>query len=119
MENNNKFKCHGAVQATLTTLGGKWKTLIIWNLLDKTMRFNELQKSLKTISQKMLANELRSLEANGIVHREVYRQVPPKVEYRITPYGNTLKPLLAVMAEWGYIHQRRKAKMAKAGKKIK
>jgi len=119
MENNNKFKCHGAVQATLTTLGGKWKTLIIWNLLDKTMRFNELQKSLKTISQKMLANELRSLEANGIVHREVYRQVPPKVEYRITPYGNTLKPLLAVMAEWGYIHQHRKAKMAKAGKKIK
>ncbi|PKM89427.1 transcriptional regulator [Candidatus Falkowbacteria bacterium HGW-Falkowbacteria-2] len=110
----NKFKCHGAVQSTLAAIGGKWKILILWHLLEKKMRFNELQKSLKTISQKMLANELRSLEANGLVHREVFRQVPPKVEYWATTYGETLKPLLTAMADWGYAHKTKKPKMRKA-----
>lgn len=111
MNNNNKFKCHGAVQATLNAVGGKWKVLILWQLLEKKLRFNELQKSLKSISQKMLANELRSLEANGLVHREVFRQVPPKVEYWATPYGETLKPLLMAMADWGYNHQTKRQKV--------
>ncbi len=104
MSKENKFKCHGAVQATLAVIGGKWKPLILWHLLEKKMRFNELQKSLSSISQKMLASELRSLEEDGIVHREVYRQVPPKVEYWITAYGESLKPVLIQLAEWGYVH---------------
>ncbi|MGE5426084.1 MAG: winged helix-turn-helix transcriptional regulator [Bacillota bacterium] len=115
MEKMNKFKCHGAVQATLAAIGGKWKILILWHLLEKKMRFNELQKSLKSISQKMLANELRSLEQNGLIHREVYRQVPPKVEYWATPYGETLKTLLTDMADWGYTHKNRRQKKTKHG----
>lgn len=110
MEKHNKFKCHGAVQATLAVIGGKWKPLILWHLLEKKMRFNELQKSLGGISQKMLASELRSLEQDGIVHREVYRQVPPKVEYWITPYGESLKPVLIKAAEWGYTHSQQRKK---------
>jgi len=110
MEKSNKFKCHGAVQATLAVIGGKWKPLILWHLLEKKMRFNELQKSLQDISQKMLASELRSLEKDGIVHREVYRQVPPKVEYWITPYGESLKGVLEKAAEWGYAHKTRSQK---------
>ena len=110
MEKHNKFKCHGAVQATLAVIGGKWKPLILWHLLEKKMRFNELQKSLQDISQKMLASELRSLEKDGIVHREVYRQVPPKVEYWITPYGESLKEVLEKAAEWGYAHKTRNQK---------
>jgi DNA-binding HxlR family transcriptional regulator len=110
MEKINKFKCHGAVQATLAVIGGKWKPLILWHLLEKKMRFNELQKSLQDISQKMLASELRSLEKDGIVHREVYRQVPPKVEYWITPYGESLKGVLEKAAEWGYAHKTRNQK---------
>jgi DNA-binding HxlR family transcriptional regulator len=110
MKKPNKFKCHGAVQATLAVIGGKWKPLILWHLLEKKMRFNELQKSLQDISQKMLASELRSLEKDGIVHREVYRQVPPKVEYWITPYGESLKGVLEKVAEWGYAHKTRNSK---------
>ena len=101
MSKNDKYHCHAAVQATLNIIGGKWKPLILWHLLEKKMRFSELQRSLPKISQKILAAELRSLEANKIVHREIYPQVPPKVEYWITPYGETLRPVLTQLANWG------------------
>lgn len=113
MVKHNKFKCHAAVQTTLSVIGGKWKPLIIWHLLEKKMRFNELQKSLKDISQKMLTSELRSLENDGIIHREVYRQVPPKVEYWVTPYGKTLESVLLPSAAWGYNHSVKKYKEKK------
>jgi DNA-binding HxlR family transcriptional regulator len=107
MSKHNKFKCHASVNTTLNVLGGKWKVLILWHLLEKTMRFNELQRSVGGISQKILANELRSLENNGIVHREVYLQVPPKVEYWITPYGESLRPVLIQLANWGEKHHKK------------
>ena len=107
---NDKFKCHAAVQTTLKVIGGKWKPLILWHLLEKKMRFSELEKSLPQISQKMLAAELRALEKNRIVHREVYRQVPPKVEYWLTPSGLTLKPVLESLAAWGHNHENKKNK---------
>jgi DNA-binding HxlR family transcriptional regulator len=105
MANKDKFKCHAAVQTTLSVIGGKWKPLILWHLLERTMRFGELEKNLAGISQKMLASELRALEHSGIVHREIYRQIPPKVEYWITPYGLTLRPVLEKLAIWGSSHK--------------
>lgn len=105
---NNKFKCHGAVKITLTVLSGKWKALILWHLFQKKMRFNELQRHLNGISQKVLAKELRALEKEKIIHREIYLQVPPKVEYWITPYGKSLGPILMSLAEWGHKHSQKK-----------
>ncbi|MDD3285563.1 MAG: helix-turn-helix domain-containing protein [Patescibacteria group bacterium] len=105
MAKHDKFKCHAAIQATLEIIGGKWKPLILWHLFEKKMRFNELQKSLGSISQKVLTGELRSLEKDGIVHREIYRQVPPKVEYWITPYGQSLEKVLSATADWGNKHR--------------
>ncbi len=110
MSHKDKFKCHAAVQTTLEVIGHKWKPLILWHLLEDKRRFGELEKSLKPISQKILASELRALEKNKIIHREVYRQVPPKVEYWITPYGLTLKPLLEKLALWGEKHRSHKTK---------
>jgi len=110
MSKHDKFKCHQAVQTALGVIGGKWKPLILWHLLEKKMRFNELEKSLTDISQKMLASELRALEKSGIIHREVYRQVPPKVEYWITPYGLSLKIVLEKLANWGANHSIKKIK---------
>jgi DNA-binding HxlR family transcriptional regulator len=108
MAKHNKFKCHASVKTTLDVLGGKWKVLILWHLLEKKMRFNELQRSVGQISQKILASELRSLENNGIIHRKVYPQVPPKVEYWITPYGESLRPVLIQLAGWGEKHANKK-----------
>jgi DNA-binding HxlR family transcriptional regulator len=107
---SDRFLCHAAVQKTLAVIGGKWKPLILWHLLARKLRFGELQKSLDGISQKVLASELKSLEKNGIVHRKLYHQVPPKVEYWITPYGLTLRPVLEKLADWGCKHQAKTAK---------
>ncbi|MDX9779244.1 MAG: helix-turn-helix domain-containing protein [Patescibacteria group bacterium] len=115
MSKQNKYHCHAAVAATLKVIGGKWKPLILWHLFEGKVRFNELQRQLQGISQKMLATELRALEQDGIIHREVYPQVPPKVEYWITPYGKSLKTVLSKLADWGQTH----AKNRKATKKNK
>ncbi|OME94540.1 MULTISPECIES: winged helix-turn-helix transcriptional regulator [Paenibacillus] len=89
----------------LEILTGKWKTLILLRLLSSdTMRFSELQKAIPDISKKMLAQQLKELEYHDIVHREVYAQIPPKVEYSITEYGQRMKPLLQAMSDWGIGH---------------
>ena len=95
------------VERTLDVIGGRWKVLIIRELFQGVRRFNELQRSLHGITQKMLTQQLREMEADGIVHREIYLQVPPKVEYSLTPLGESLKPILEGMHEWGlkHIHQ--------------
>ena len=89
------------VEATLEVIGGRWKVLILRQLMPGVRRFNELHRSLHGITQKMLTQQLRELEADGLIHREVYLQVPPKVEYSLTQTGKTLVPVLKAMHEWG------------------
>jgi len=89
------------VEATLDIIGGKWKGVILFILLSETKRFNELQKMLTKVTQRTLTNQLRELEADGLVHRKVYAQVPPKVEYSLTPLGRSLEPVLQNMKSWG------------------
>lgn len=89
----------------LDILTGKWKSLILLRLLSHgTMRFSELQKAIPDISKKMLTQQLKELEYHDIVHREVYPQIPPKVEYSITEYGQLMKPVLQTMSDWGAGH---------------
>lgn len=102
-----KGKC-SSVKTTLAALGGKWKPLILYNLDQETLRFSQLKTSIAGITQKMLTQQLRELEKDGIIKRKVYPQVPPKVEYSITEYGKTLKPVLQAMHEWGINHKIRK-----------
>ena len=89
------------VETTLTLIGDKWKVLILRDLLPGTKRFGELKKSIGSVSQKVLTTQLRAMEENGLVHREVYAQVPPKVEYSLTELGRSLKPILDAMWDWG------------------
>ncbi len=94
------------VQTTLKVLGGKWKILILWHLKDEVRRFSELKRLMPEITEKMLIQQLRELERDGIVNRNVYSDVPPKVEYSFTEYGRTLKPALQVLCNWGENHLR-------------
>ena len=89
------------VEATLALLGDKWKVLIIKQLLERTKRFGEVNKALTGISQKMLTQQLRQMEKDGLVKREVYAEVPPRVEYSLTEVGISLKPILEAMHRWG------------------
>lgn len=90
------------VETTLTLIGNKWQVLILRDLnLNGTMRFKELQRSIGKISQKVLTTNLRSMEESGIVHREVFAEVPPRVEYSLTELGQSLKPVLDAMWTWG------------------
>ena len=89
------------VAATVQLIGNKWKLLIIRNLLDRPWRFNELQRSLEGVSQKVLTDSLRSLEADGLITRTVYPEVPPRVEYALSELGESLKPILDAMKAWG------------------
>ena len=89
------------VEAALDMIGGKWKTMIVALLLNKTMRFNELQRSLKTITHRVLTAQLKDLEECGLVHREVFPEVPPRVEYSLTDLGKTLQPVIEQLKSWG------------------
>src|SRR5215510_12988761 len=95
------------IKTTLDVIGGKWKPLILFFLKGGTKRFSDLRRSVPDVTQKMLTDCLRELEKDGIVHREVYPQVPRKVEYSLTAYGKTLKPVLNAMSAWGTKHSRR------------
>ena len=96
------------VLTTLAVIGGKWKPAILWALLqEENLRFGQLKKSVEGITQKMLTQQLRELEADGIVNRKVYPEVPPRVEYRVTDYGRSVAPILDEMAHWGLKHRTR------------
>lgn len=90
---------------TINILSGKWKLSIIWHLTRGIVRFNELQRLLSNITQKTLTMQLRELERAGIVYRKVYPEVPPKVEYGLTKVGESIKPILSSMCEWGKEYQ--------------
>ena len=98
-ESKNRYNC--PVEATMDVIGGKWKVIIIHHLLDGTKRFSELRRLIPQVTQRMLTSQLRELERGGVLHREVYPQVPPKVEYSLTELGKTLEPVLLVMHDWG------------------
>lgn len=89
------------VQTTVQLIGSKWKLLIMRNLLVRPWRFNELQQSLDGISQKVLTESLRSMESDGIVVRTVYAEVPPRVEYSLSELGESMRPILSAMSDWG------------------
>lgn len=97
---NKKYYCN--VELTLLVIGGKWKPIIIYRLgHEGTLRFSEMKRSIPNITQKMLTQQLRELEADGVVHREVYPQVPPKVEYSLTELGRSVMPVIKSLCGWG------------------
>lgn len=93
------------VETTLTLIGDKWKVLILRDLLPGTKRFGELKKSIGGVSQKVLTAQLRDMEESGLVHRQVFAEVPPRVEYSLTALGQSLKPILDSMWAWGEGYQ--------------
>lgn len=95
------------VETTLTLVSNKWVVLILRDLFTGTKRFGELKKSLSPISQKVLTQQLRAMESNGVVHREVYAEVPPHVEYSLTDLGLSLKPIVMSMQDWGNWYKKR------------
>ena len=94
------------VETTLLLIGDKWKVMILRDLMTGTKRFGALRRSIPAISQKMLSQQLRAMEADGLVHREVYAEVPPRVEYSLTETGESLRPVLDAMSVWGRQYQR-------------
>lgn len=95
---DKEYKC--GIDVTLAVVGGKWKASILWHLALQTMRFSDLQRQFAGTTRKMLTQQLRELEADGLVHREVYPQVPPKVEYSLTEKGKSIFPILDMMCDW-------------------
>jgi DNA-binding HxlR family transcriptional regulator len=89
------------LHAAINVVGGKWKTIILYMLADQTLRFGELKKTIPKITQKMLTQQLRELESDGLVTRVVYPEIPPKVEYSLTDLAKDLRPILAQLCTWG------------------
>ncbi len=96
---------HCPVEATMSKIGGKYKTIILYHLTrEGTLRYSQLQRHIPQATPKMLSQQLRELEADGFVHREVYPVVPPKTEYSLTSYGRTLAPIVDALCSWGEEH---------------
>lgn len=100
---HSRFDCAPgcAVEAALGLIDGKWKGVVLFHLLDGTLRFNEIRRLIPAVTPRMLTNQLRELEADGLLVRTVYAEVPPKVEYSLSPLGRTLAPVLAALKAWG------------------
>ena len=99
------------VATTVALIGSKWKLLILRDLLARPWRFNELRKDLTGISQKVLTDSLRSLEDDGIITRTVYPEVPPRVEYSLSELGNSMRPIISAMEQWGLGYQQRVSRL--------
>ncbi|MBA2939621.1 winged helix-turn-helix transcriptional regulator [Paenibacillus sp. CGMCC 1.16610] len=99
MSNMKTYYCD--LEISLEVIGGKWKGLILYHLIKGPKRTSELKKLVQSISQKMLIQTLRELETDGLIHRETYKQVPPKVEYSTTELGQSLEPMLRALCSWG------------------
>lgn len=100
---HERFDCSPGcpVEATLALIGGKWKGVVLWHLLQGTLRFNEIRRRLPNVTQRMLTNQLRELEVDGFVIRTVYPEVPPKVEYSLSERGRSLEPVILALKAWG------------------
>jgi DNA-binding HxlR family transcriptional regulator len=92
------------VETVLDVLGGRWKAVILWWLQDGAQRFSELRRQMPQITQKMLTQQLRELTRDGIIRREIFAQVPPRVEYSLTPLGTSLRDVLEVLGKWAEAH---------------
>ena len=98
--NGKEYPCCASL--TMGVIGGKWKTVIIFHLMNKTLRYNELRKAMPSVTERTLSLQLKNLEADGIIRRKVYTSKPPlKVEYSLTEFGETLIPLIQAIADWG------------------
>lgn len=98
-----------AVSTALEVMGGRWKAVILFYLLGGTRRFSEIQRYLSGVSQRVLTQQLRELEADGVLHREVYPEVPPRVEYSLTEFGHSLRGPLLALRDWGEQHRQQVA----------
>jgi DNA-binding HxlR family transcriptional regulator len=98
------------VETAIEIIGGRWKVLILQELFGGVRRFSELHRALNGVSHRTLTQQLRELESHGIVRRKIHRQVPPKVEYSLTPLGDTLRPVIAVMHDWANEYTEKRAK---------
>ena len=96
-----QFTDHCPVEATLELIGGKYKALILWRLSEGKLRFSELRRAIQSATPKMLTQQLRELENQNLIHREVFPVIPPKVEYSLTETGKSLMPILVAMRDWG------------------
>lgn len=100
---HSRFDCSPgcSVEAAIALIDGKWKSVVMFHLLGKTLRFNELRRQIPGVTQRMLTNQLRELEDDGLIERKVYAQVPPKVEYKLSPLGESIEPILMALKSWG------------------
>lgn len=100
---HDRFDCSPgcAVEATLSLIDGKWKGVVLYHLMSGTMRFNEIRRKLPNVTQRMLTKQLRELEADGLITRKVFAQVPPRVDYDLSERGRTLEPVILALKTWG------------------
>lgn len=103
---HSRFDCSPgcSVEAAIGLIDGKWKSVILFHLMERTMRFNEIRRQIPNVTQRMLTNQLRELEEDGLINREVYAQVPPKVEYSLSDLGRSMAPVLMALKAWGDAH---------------
>ncbi|SFU21269.1 helix-turn-helix domain-containing protein [Mesorhizobium sp. YR577] len=100
---HSRFDCTPgcAVEAAIGLIDGKWKSIVLFHLLSGTLRFNEIRRHIANVTPRMLTNQLRELEADGLIARKIYAQVPPKVEYSLSPLGRSMEPILLALKDWG------------------
>ncbi len=100
---HSRFDCTPgcSVEAAIGLIDGKWKSIILWHLLSGTLRFNEIRRHVDNCTPRMLTNQLREMEDDGLITRKVYAQVPPKVEYSLSDLGRTMEPILRALKDWG------------------
>ncbi len=100
---HSRFDCSPgcAVEAAINLIDGKWKSVVLFHLMSGTLRFNEIRRLLTNVTPRMLTNQLRELEQDGLIKRKVYAQVPPKVEYSLSPLGKSMEPILLALKVWG------------------
>jgi DNA-binding HxlR family transcriptional regulator len=100
---HSRFDCSPgcSVEAAIGLIDGKWKSVILFHLLSGTLRFNQIRRHIVNVTPRMLTNQLRELESDGLIERKIYAQVPPKVEYSLSPLGRSMEPVLTALKAWG------------------